>query len=107
RLGRPVRFHIVSTVSDEHQPLAGDLADLKPDDFVQLPVIATVLRDSGDASARKEIPVQLAASLSEVGTLEVHCVSADSRHKQRWLLEFDLRNAGADADKDDAAGDAA
>jgi len=100
RLGRPVRFHIVSTIADEHQPLAGELADLKPDDFVQLPVIATVLRDSANASARKEIPVQLAASLSEVGTLEVHCVSASG---QRWLLEFDLR-AGAD---NDGAGDGA
>ena len=94
RLGRPVRFHIVSTVSDEQQPLAGELADLKPDDFVQLPVIATVLRDSGDASARKEIPVQLAASLSEVGTLEVHCVASERQINQRWLLEFDLRGAG-------------
>ncbi|HEY1150013.1 MAG TPA: Hsp70 family protein [Pseudoduganella sp.] len=101
RLGRPVRFHIVSTIADEHQPLAGELAELKPDDFVQLPVIATVLRDSGDAAARKEIPVQLAASLSEVGTLEVHCVSAD---EQRWLLEFDLRagTESGDAAADDA-----
>jgi molecular chaperone DnaK (HSP70) len=98
RLGRPVRFHIVSTIADEHQPLAGELADLKPDDFVQLPVIATVLRDSGHASARKEIPVQLATSLSEVGTLEVHCVSAD---EQRWLLEFDLRAPVADAAADE------
>jgi hypothetical protein len=98
RLGRPVRFHIVSTIADEHQPLAGELADLKPDDFVQLPVIATVLRDSGHASARKEIPVQLATSLSEVGTLEVHCVSAD---EQRWLLEFDLRAPAADAAADE------
>jgi molecular chaperone DnaK (HSP70) len=97
RLGRPVRFHIVSTIADDRQPLAGELAELKPDDFVQLPVVATVLRDSGDASARKEIPVQLAASLSEVGTLEVHCVSAG---EQRWLLEFDLR-AGADDDAPD------
>jgi len=94
RLGRPVRFHIVSTIADDRQPLAGELADLKPDDFVQLPVVATVLRDSGNASARKEIPVQLAASLSEVGTLEVHCVSAG---EQRWLLEFDLRAGAADA----------
>jgi len=38
------------------------------------------------------IPVQLAASLTEVGTLEIHCVSlADP--SQRWRLEFDLRHA--------------
>jgi hypothetical protein len=36
--------------------------------------------------------VQLAASLTEVGTLEIHCVSLADPN-QRWLLEFDLRHA--------------
>jgi len=87
RLGRPVRFHLASSTADA--PQAGDVVTLQPDDYVQLPPIATVLRDSSATDARKEIPVQLATSLSEVGTLEVHCVAKEDH--QRWLLEFQLR----------------
>ncbi|WP_343730655.1 Hsp70 family protein [Duganella sp.] len=87
RLGRPVRFHLASATAEA--PQAGDLVDLQPDEYIQLPPIATVLRDSSAADARKEIPVQLAATLSEVGTLEVHCVAKEDQ--QRWLLEFQLR----------------
>jgi molecular chaperone DnaK (HSP70) len=111
RLGRPVRFHLASsTAQSGAAPLAGEMVDLNqganPGDYVRLPAMATVLRDSGGA-ARKEIPVQLATSLSEVGTLEVHCVAvADAgrdqppgqpqgQPQQRWLLEFQLREAGA------------
>jgi molecular chaperone DnaK (HSP70) len=101
RLGRPVRFHLASSISDVAAPQAGELIDLQPGDYVQLPPIATVLRDSSAAGARKEIPVRLAASLSEVGTLEVHCVSSEDA--QRWLLEFQLRGDAAPPDNDDAA----
>jgi molecular chaperone DnaK (HSP70) len=105
RLGRPVRFHLVSSVSAEAQ--AGDLVELDPLDVVRLPAIATVLRAQGtDKAARGgEIPVQLAASLSEVGTLAVHCVAEDGSG-QRWQLEFQLR-AQDDAALDDGAHDPA
>ncbi len=99
RLGRPVRFHLASsTTQTGAAPLAGEMVDLNQGDYVRLPPIATVLRDSGGA-ARKEIPVQLATALSELGTLEVHCVAvADDdggQPPQRWLLEFQLREANA------------
>jgi molecular chaperone DnaK (HSP70) len=120
RLGRPVRFHLVSTVADTNnlsgpggQPVrAGDLVELDPAAVVRLPAIATVLRAREGAQAgaqvsdkrAAEIPVQLAASLSEVGTLEVHCVAEDGSG-QRWRLEFQLR--GGDPDELQAGGDAA
>ncbi|MGW8393546.1 Hsp70 family protein [Pseudoduganella sp. HUAS MS19] len=91
RLGRPVRFHIATTLADAVPPQAGDVADLSPEELTALPAIATVLRDSKDASARKEITVRLAAALTEVGTLEVHCEG----NGQRWQLEFQLREHGA------------
>jgi len=99
RLGRPVRFHIATTLADAVPPQAGDVADLSPDDLTVLPAIATVLRDSTDANARKEITVQLAASLTEVGTLEVHCEG----NAQRWQLEFQLREHGSDEAADSGA----
>ncbi|QGZ38907.1 Hsp70 protein [Pseudoduganella flava] len=94
RLGRPVRFHLVSTVADLRHG-AGDLADLDPADFVALPPIATVL----ESDVRKEIPVRLATALSEVGTLEVHCV--DEASGRRWLLEFQLRGEDDTAQPDE------
>jgi molecular chaperone DnaK (HSP70) len=102
RLGRPVRFHIATTLADAVPPQAGDVADLAPDDLTALPAIATVLRDSKDANARKEITVQLAASLTEVGTLEVHCEG----NGQRWQLEFQLREHGAADAAESGADDA-
>jgi molecular chaperone DnaK (HSP70) len=102
RLGRPVRFHLVSATSDPqgHPPRPGDLVDLDPADVVRLPAIATVLRAQAKES-KAEIPVQLAASLSEVGTLAVHCVAEDGSG-QRWQLEFQLRGAEHDTQDDDA-----
>ncbi|OEZ63062.1 Hsp70 family protein [Duganella sp. HH105] len=103
RVGRPVRFHLASSIAEAATPQAGELVELQPDEYVQLPPIATVLRDSSATDARKEIPVQLAATLSEVGTLDVHCVAIEGA--QRWLLEFQLRGdaAAIDGDTDTAA----
>nr|WP_175772493.1 Hsp70 family protein [Paraburkholderia phenazinium] len=95
RLGQPVQFHLVSSVSDTRWQ-AGELAELALGEFVRLPPIATVVapREAGQST---ETPVQLAASLTEVGTLEVHCI--DAAHAgdaaQRWLLEFQLRRGEA------------
>ncbi|CAN7261513.1 Hsp70 family protein [Massilia sp. LjRoot122] len=88
RLGRPVRFHLVSSTADPGGvlPQAGDLADLPAADIVRLPAISTVLR----STRTTDIPVQLATVLSEVGTLEVSCV-AEEDASQRWRLEFQLR----------------
>jgi hypothetical protein len=94
RLGHPVRFHLVSTVADtvyRH----GDLADLSAGDFVRLPPIATVVQRQG-ASGSHETPVKLTTSLTEIGTLEVHCIATDAP-SQRWLLEFQLRRDAAES----------
>ncbi|MBJ7310772.1 Hsp70 family protein [Rugamonas sp. CCM 8940] len=99
RLGRPVRFYLVSSTTQAGAaPQLGELVDLNQGDYQRLPTIATVLRADGDNS-RKEVPVQLATALTEVGTLEVHCVSsAEGGDKaQRWLLQFQLREHGGDA----------
>ncbi|MEC5160529.1 MULTISPECIES: Hsp70 family protein [unclassified Janthinobacterium] len=118
RLGRPVRFHLASSIAEAGTPpQLGELVDLNQGDYVRLPPIATVLRAraSKDKQVEKrdekhEIPVQLATALTEVGTLEVHCVAADgdAAPAQRWLLEFQLRGQdqagdGADAAEHDAS----
>ncbi|MFN3789348.1 Hsp70 family protein [Massilia sp.] len=88
RLGRPVRFHLVSMTADPGGvlPRPGELFDLPAADIVRLPAISTVLRSKRST----DIPVQLATVLLEVGTLEVSCVAEDDP-SQRWRLEFQLR----------------
>ncbi|RDT02641.1 molecular chaperone DnaK, partial [Burkholderia contaminans] len=99
QLGQPVRFHLVSTVADTaYRP--GDLVDLDSGDFVRLPPIATVVDAKAGGDAR-ETPVKLTASLTEVGTLEMHCIATDDASR-RWRLEFQLRG-DAPAQGDDAA----
>ncbi|MFM0174496.1 Hsp70 family protein [Paraburkholderia sediminicola] len=101
RLGHPVRFHLVSSSADTvYRP--GELIDLAGGDFVRLPPIATIVQPRGASSAR-ETAVQIATSLTEVGTLEVHCIELDNP-TQRWLLEFQLRREDAQVN---LAGDAA
>ena len=118
RVGEPVRFHLYTANADAagRAPFAlGELVDLDASDhagqFARLPPIATVLRapPTGDATAlRREIPVQLASALTEVGTLDMHCVSVDEG-AERWLLEFDLRqhDGADDSHGDDASADGA
>ncbi|WP_175770979.1 Hsp70 family protein [Burkholderia ambifaria] len=99
QLGQPVRFHLVSTVAETaYQP--GDLVDLDGGDFVRLPPIATVVDRQAGGDAR-ETPVKLTASLTEVGTLEMHCIATDDASR-RWRLEFQLRG-DAPAQGDGAA----
>ncbi|WP_174364112.1 Hsp70 family protein [uncultured Caballeronia sp.] len=87
-LGHPVRFHLVSSTGDRaYQP--GELVDLSQSDFVRLPPIATVVQPRS-AKGPRETPVQLSASLTEVGTLEVHCID-EADPSKRWQLEFQLR----------------
>jgi molecular chaperone DnaK (HSP70) len=101
RVGRPVRFHLVSTVADAAPPQAGELVELAPGDVVRLPAISTVLRAAPGAAPKAEIPVRLVTQLSEVGSLEVHCVAEDGSG-QRWQLAFQLRDTGEDAPALDA-----
>jgi len=92
RLGHPVQFHLASSVADTaYQP--GELTDLASGDFVRLPPIATVVQARGAKTAR-ETQVQLSTSLTEVGTLEVHC-SEVADATRRWRLEFQLRSNDA------------
>jgi len=113
RLGQPVRFHLCTSSTDLAggvQPKAGDLVRLEGEDVVRLPPIVTVLKaaatDAGTTPTgptgppgtrqhkkRQEVPVELVASLTEVGTLEMHCVSVND-DRERWRLEFDLRHGG-------------
>ena len=109
RIGQPVGFHLVSStasIGQQAAPRAGEIVAIDGDDsidnFVRLPPLAMVIQAQEDRG-RREIPVQLVTTLTEVGTLALHCVeahedTADSTDPaQRWLLEFQLRGGSGDA----------
>ncbi|RCW70222.1 Hsp70 family protein [Pseudorhodoferax soli] len=95
RLGRPVRFNLATSAVDLRHS-AGDLVALQGD-LQRLPPIATVLQPR--AGAAGEVQVLLEAQITEVGTLEMHCVAADAP-RQRWQLQFQLRSEAAMQDAD-------
>ncbi|MDZ7858762.1 Hsp70 family protein [Sphaerotilus sp.] len=91
RLGQPVRFHLAtSTTETGAPPVAGELRTLTADTLHALPPIATVIPPTEATAGRRDLPVRLEATLAEVGTLDVRCVSVDDP-AQHWQLEFQLR----------------
>lgn len=86
-LGEPVLFPLyTSTVRGDDPP--GAVLRLPPESLLQLPPLHTVLR-GGKRAGAKRVPVTLAAKCTEIGTLELYCVS---REGNRWRLEFNVRD---------------
>ena len=86
-LGQPVLFPLyTSTVRGDDKP--GDVLHLSPESLLQLPPLHTVLR-GGKRAGMKSVPVTLAAKCTEIGTLELYCVSKEGN---RWRLEFNVRD---------------
>ncbi len=99
RLGQPVGFHLAATTSDRNYAL-GELADVDQAHFRLLPPLATVLESAAGTDAGvREVPVQLAAMLTDIGTLEIDCVATDDAPadlRRRWHMEFQVRGPGSE-----------
>lgn len=87
-LGVPVRFHLVSSIADTHWQ-AGELAPIDDEHFVALPPLAVAF-DRHTSQGKTEVVVRLAASLTDIGTLDIQCVDA-ADPERRWNVEFQLR----------------
>lgn len=98
RLNTPVRFPLYAGTDD--RPAAAGLVREIGDDLEALPPLQTVLR--APEAAGGEESVYLSIHYTELGTLEVWCVSrGDGR---RWKLEFDLRKTADKSGPDDGQG---
>lgn len=87
RLGQPVSFHLASlTGGDQYK--AGAIVSIT-DDFHPLPPLAVAF-DQDNSNAQTEVTVQLSVTLSEVGTLQIQCVSVVEPN-QRWDVQFQIR----------------
>ncbi len=108
RLGAPVRFSLASSTGEAAYVRAGEIVDVDPELFRELPPIAAVLDDVAEDAPRsslapprasqppraslvgREERVRLAAALTEIGTLQMSCI-AESEESRRWKLELELR----------------
>jgi molecular chaperone DnaK (HSP70) len=86
-LGRPVQFPLFTSTSDR-VAASGEIVTVG-DDLHPLPPIHTVLKS--DENKTGQIPVHLRAVLTEIGTLQLWCVSETGG--EQWRLEFELRGA--------------
>ena len=86
-VGQPVQFPLFSTTADRVDA-PGAIIEID-DTFHPLPPLHTLLRAT--QSKGSSVPVHLRSTLTELGTLELWCVS--NLADERWRLEFELRGA--------------
>ncbi len=104
---QPARFALYSSTVNEG--VIGELVEINDENYLRLPPLFTCL-NYGKKSRAPHIDISLSAYLSEVGTIDIYCLSKISEH--RWKLQFNFRRheeaAGMNnVDKEmDAAADA-
>ncbi len=100
KLGAPVRVGLLTTTGDL-RCAPGELVAVEPEKVRALPPLVTVLGGAADAVAKaREVPVELVATLTDVGTLEIDCLAADegsAGERPRWRMEFQLRGEAVEA----------
>lgn len=97
-IGEPVQFPIVYS-STRLADRPGQLIEITADQFTHLLPIRTVLQMPGRKRS-ETLQVVLETELSEFGTLQLWCATADGSH--RWQLEFDVRST-TETDRDAVA----
>jgi len=86
--GEQAQFHLfASTVRKEDH--AGEVVEDWSDEIEPVTVMETLLPAGETEGEDKTVPVWLKSIMTEVGTLELWCVSRDENRK--WRLEFNLR----------------
>jgi hypothetical protein len=85
-VGEPVEFRFLGSTTRRGDEV-GTLVEDWEGQIDELDPIATTLEAAGKEG--KTVPVHLHSRVTEVGTLELWCLSRDG--KQRWKLEFNVR----------------
>jgi hypothetical protein len=86
-VGEPAEFRFLSSTIRK-QDHVGDLLENWGSEIEELSPLEVTLNIDGEQGA--VLPVRLESRVTEIGTLEVWCVSRDG--KQRWKLELNIRD---------------
>jgi molecular chaperone DnaK (HSP70) len=85
-VGEPVQFRFLGSTLRRHDA-AGTLVEEWEGQVEELQPITLTLPEK--AGQGRTVPVHLHAKVTEVGQLELSCISRDGKHK--WKLEFNVR----------------
>jgi molecular chaperone DnaK (HSP70) len=83
---QPAQFALYSSTVNEGA--IGGIVEIDEENYVKLPPLFTCL-NYGKRSRTPHIDISLSAYLSEVGTIDLYCLSKVSEH--RWKLQFNFR----------------
>ncbi|GAB2490378.1 Hsp70 family protein [Comamonas humi] len=99
KLGQAVRFNLLASSRGNQPAQAGQIAHVGGEGWVELPPLSAVL-PAPEGRDKAQVEVQLQASMTEVGTLEVRCVATEKPGDAApsWLLPFAVRGAVAASD---------
>jgi molecular chaperone DnaK (HSP70) len=92
RINKLVRFQVYTSTRHERTKV-GDVVELEPEEFYALPPLETVATvvEASKGELPSAIPIQLNASVNQLGLLQVSCRSLAPRIQKSWPLEFNLR----------------
>jgi hypothetical protein len=85
-VGEPVDFRFLSSTVRRNDAV-GTLVEEWEGEIEELPPLTTTLQSGKDEG--RTVPVHLHSKVTEVGTLELSCISRDKKHD--WKLEFNVR----------------
>lgn len=85
-VGEPAAFRFLGSTT-RHSDTVGLLVEEWQDQIEELSPLETALESPGKEG--RTVPVHLHSKVTEIGTLELWCLSRDG--KQRWKLEFNVR----------------
>ncbi len=85
-VGAPAEFRFLGSNIRREDPVGALIDDWQGEIDELTPMQATLAASSGQGQI---VPVHLHSKVTEVGTLELWCISRDG--KQRWKLEFNVR----------------
>lgn len=87
-VGEPVTFPFLSS-NKRKKDIVGCMLSVENEDLEENVSIETVLEPVEGIEKGDVIPVKLHSKVTELGTLEISCMSLDNKYK--WNLEFNVR----------------
>ncbi|MFT6896484.1 MAG: hypothetical protein ACJA13_000886 [Paraglaciecola sp.] len=95
-VGEPVRFRFFKSNTRRHDEAGLQLEHWQDDELQELPELQATLSIAAGRVKGDVVLVQLMATVTEVGTLKLEAISANSTDSngeaQRWQIEFDVRD---------------
>ncbi|MFT5085030.1 MAG: hypothetical protein ACI9Y1_003087 [Lentisphaeria bacterium] len=93
-VGEPVTFRFFGSSTRRHDSAGDSLEQWADDELYELPELHVTLPEEG-RRAGEIVPVKLAASVTEIGTLKLEAIAANTKTgdtPQRWQVELDVRS---------------